>query len=120
MSLLGKTEEYIAPRDFSFNLLFGGEFPYGSSFSIGLVGKPLFRIIDQELKRGLSPVIILHPYELVYPGSSGRLTRDLMRNPLFLPFLRDKSSFLAELLRSFPVSPLGTYLDETLKIREAR
>ena len=120
LSLLGKTEEYIAPRDFSFNLLFGGEFPYGSSFSIGLVGKPLFRIIDQELKRGLSPVIILHPYELVYPGSSGRLTRDLMRNPLFLPFLRDKSSFLAELLRSFPVSPLGTYLDETLKIREAR
>jgi hypothetical protein len=43
-----------------------------------------------------------------------------MRNPLFLPFLRDKSFFLAELLRSFPVSPLGTYLEETLKIREAR
>jgi hypothetical protein len=120
LRLHGKNEEYLAPRDFSFNLLWGGEFPYGSSFSIGLMGTRLFRIIEQELKRGLSPVIILHPYELVSPRTSTRLARDLMRNPLFLPFLRDKSSFLAELLRSFPVSPLGTYLDETLKIREAR
>ena len=119
LRLHGKNEAYLAPRDFSFNLLFGGEFPYGSSFSIGLIGTRLFRIIEQELKRGLSPVIILHPYELVSPGTSTRLTRDLMRNPLFLPFLRDKSFFLSELLRSFPVSPLGTYLDETLKIREA-
>ena len=119
LRVLGKNDEYMAPRDFSFHLLFGGEFPYGSSFSIGLMGTRLFRIIDQELKRGLSPVIILHPYELVNPGVSTRLTRDLMRNPLFLPFLRDKSAFLAELLRNFPVSPLGTYFDETLKIREA-
>jgi hypothetical protein len=120
LRLLGKNEEYVAPRDFSFNLLFSGEFPYGSSFSIGLMGTRLFRIIEQELKRGLSPVIILHPYELFSPGSSTRLTRDLMRNPLFLPFLRDKSFLLAELLRSFPVSPLGTYLEETLRIREAK
>jgi hypothetical protein len=119
LRLHGKTDDYIAPRDFSFNLLFGGEFPYGSSFSIGLIGTRLFKIIEQELKRGVSPVIILHPYELVSPGTSTRLTRDLMRNPLFLPFLRDKSSFLAELLRSFPVSPLGTYLDEALKVMEA-
>jgi hypothetical protein len=118
LRLHGKNNDYIAPRDFSFNLLFGGEFPYGSSFSIGLIGTRLFRILDQELKRGVSPAIILHPYELFSPGVSSRLTRDLMRNPLFLPFLRDKSSFLSELLRSFPVSPLGTYLDETLKIRE--
>lgn len=120
LSLREKNETYTAPRDFSFNLLFSGEFPYGSSFSIGLIGTRLFRIIEQELKRGLSPVIILHPYELFSPGSSSRLMRDLMRNPLFLPFLRDKSSFLIELLRNFPVSPLGTYLDETLKVREAR
>ena len=120
LRLHGKDDEYLAPRDFSFQLLFGGEFPYGSSFSIGLIGRRLFRIIEQELKRGLSPVIILHPYELVSPGASGRLARDLMRNPLFLPFLRDKSFFLKELLRSFPVTPLGTYLDEMLKIREVR
>lgn len=119
LRLHGKNEEYIAPRDFSFQLLFGGEFPYGSSFSIGLMGRRLFWIIEQELKRGLSPVIILHPYELVSPGASTRLARDLVRNPLFLPFLRDKSFFLAELLRTFPVSPLGTYLDEMLEIREA-
>jgi len=111
---------YTAPRDFSLRLLLDGEIPYGSSFSIGLMGTRILKIIGQELKRGLSPVIILHPYELVRPASSTRLTRDLARNPLFLPFLRDKSDFLSALLRNFPVSPLGTYLDENLKITESQ
>jgi hypothetical protein len=120
LKLRGKNEStYNAPRDFSFKLLFNGEFPYGSSFSIGLMGKWIFRIIERELKRGVCPVIILHPYELVRPAPSSRLTRDLMRNPLFIPFLRDKSAFLAGLLRRFPVSPLGTYLDEALKVMES-
>jgi hypothetical protein len=110
---------YTSPRDFSLRLLFNGEIPYGSSFSIGLMGARVLNIIERELKRGLSPVIILHPYELVKPASSTRLTRDLALNPLFLPFLRDKSVFLSDLLRNFPVSPLGTYLDENLKITES-
>lgn len=110
---------YIAPRDFSPKLLLDGEIPYGSSFSIGLIGHGILKIIEQELKRGRSPVIILHPYELVKPVSSSRLTRDLIRNPLFLPFLRNKSAFLADLLRNFPVSPLGTFLDESLKVMDA-
>ena len=108
---------YTAPRDFTFKLLLNGEFPYGSSFSIGLLGRQILKIIERELKRGHSPAIILHPYELVKPQSSARLTRDLMRNPLFVPFLRDKSGFLKELLQNFPVSPLGTYLDEMLASR---
>lgn len=109
---------YTAPRDFSFKLLFGGEFPYGSSFSTGLLGKNNLKFIEMDLKRGLSPVIILHPYELVKPARSTRLTRDLIVHPLFIPFLHDKSSFLAALLRNFPVSPLGTYLDESLQLME--
>jgi hypothetical protein len=106
--------QYTAPRDFSFKLLLNGEFPYGSSFSIGILGRQILRIIERELKRGHSPSIILHPYELVKPPSSARLMRDLMLNPHLLPFLRDKSGFLKQLLQNFPVSPLGTYLDETL------
>ncbi|HEY5730616.1 MAG TPA: polysaccharide deacetylase family protein [Anaerolineales bacterium] len=106
--------QYTAPRDFTLKLLLNGEFPYGSSFSIGLMSKQILRIIEQDLKRGRSPSIILHPYELVKPPSSARLTRDLIRNPHLLPFLRDKSGFLKSLLEHFPVSPLGTYLDEML------
>ncbi|HSG43061.1 MAG TPA: hypothetical protein VLA72_07890, partial [Anaerolineales bacterium] len=45
-------QEYTAPRDFSFRLLLNGEFPYGSSFSIGFLGRRILRIIEQELKRG--------------------------------------------------------------------
>lgn len=117
--LRGSNGNYVAPRDFSPRLLLDGEIPYGSSFSIGLAGHGILKILEQELKRGHSPVIILHPYELVKPASTLRLTRDMIRNPLFLPFLRDKSAFLADLLRNFPVSPLGTYLDEVLKVRDS-
>jgi hypothetical protein len=113
--LRASRQDYVAPRDFSFKLLFNGEFPYGSSFSVGLLGKNVLKFIEHELKCGLSPVMILHPYELAKPARSARLARDLFLHPLFLPFLRNKSSFLSELLRSFPVSPLGTYLDESLK-----
>jgi len=111
-------ENYVAPRDFSFKLLLNGEFPYGSSFSIGLMARRILSIIEDELKRGQSPVIIMHPYELVSPGSSLRLTRDLIRNPLFVPFLWDKSPFLRDLLLNFPVSPLGTYLEEIVASNE--
>jgi hypothetical protein len=110
------TEPYTAPRDFSSRLLLQGEFPYGSSFSIGLLGKGILGFIGRELKRGLCPSIILHPYELVKPPSSTRLRRDLMLNPHLVPFLRDKSGFLKDLLRNFPVSALGTYLDEALTL----
>ena len=93
LRLRGENGNYVAPRDFSVRLLLDGEIPYGSSFSIGLIGHRILKLIEKELKRGHSPVIILHPYELVKPASSTRLTRDLMLNPLFLPFLRDKSAF---------------------------
>ncbi|GAB4456931.1 MAG: hypothetical protein Kow0070_07960 [Anaerolineales bacterium] len=105
---------YAAPRDFTFKLLFKGEFPYGSSFSIGLLGRQIFKFIERDLQRGLSPSIILHPYELATPPLTARLTRDLILNPHLLPFRRNKAGFLKSLLERFPVSPLGAYLDETL------
>ncbi len=114
--LRGASGDYTAPRDFSFKLLLDGEFPYGSSFSIGLMSKQILKIIERELKNGLCPSILLHPYELVKPPPSSRLTRDLMLNPHLMPFLRDKSRFLKDLLHNFPVSPLGAYLDETLNV----
>ena len=107
-------ENFVAPRDFSFKLLLGGEFPYGSSFSIGFTPRCILSIIDEELKRGHSDVSIMHPYELVKPPSSSRLTRDLIRNPHLVPFLWDKSPFLRNLLRSFPTSSLKSYLDEVI------
>ena len=116
IGLKTNSSTYTAPRDFSFKLLLNGEFPYGSSFSTGILGKNNLKFIEMDLKRGLSPVIILHPYELVKPARSTRLTRDLIVHPLLIPFLHDKSSFLAALLKNFPVSPLGTYLDESLEI----
>lgn len=104
-----------APRGFSLGLLASGEIPYGSSFCIGVMGRLVLKIIEQELKAGRSPVIILHPYELVAPEAwPSRLAADLLLNPLLWPFTWDKSRFLADLLRCFPTSSLARYLDEAL------
>lgn len=108
---------YTAPRGFTFKLLLKGEFPYGSSFSIGLLNEGIFKFIERDLKRGVCPSIILHPYELVTPSLSARLTRDLILNPHLLPFRRNKAAFLKSLLERFPVSPLGVYLDEVLALQ---
>jgi len=115
-----KDSAYTAPRDFTFKLLFNGELPYGSSFTIGLLGNNILKIIERELKLGRSPSIFLHPYELVRLPDSARVARDLILNPHLIPFLRDKSGFLKSLLKHFPVSPLGTYLDEVLKAKAAK
>jgi hypothetical protein len=116
LRLYGRGENYHAPRGFSMRLLGGGEIPYGSSFSIGIMGGMILKILERELKAGNSPVIILHPYELVTPLNWPSRFQDLMRDPLMWPFTWNKSDFLSDLLRSLPVSPLGTYLNEILKV----
>ncbi len=114
-SMFGSPQNLSAPREFSTGLLMGGEVPYGSSFMIGLLSDNILRIIERQLKAGHSPVIILHPYELVRPERFvRRLWPDLASHPLLFPFTLDKSNFLKKLLRAFPVSPLITYLDEAL------
>jgi hypothetical protein len=116
LRMFGNNETYNAPRNFSMQLLANGEFPYGSSFSIGLSPSIVLKIIEKELKRGVSPVIFLHPYELVRPPKwFARTWRDVALNPLLFPFTVNKSNFLASLLRNFPVSPLGEYLNEVLE-----
>ena len=115
LSILGRSPSLSAPREFSTGLLLGGEVPYGSSFMIGLFPNLIFRILEREIRAGLSPVIILHPYELVRPEAFlRRLGRDVASDPLLFPFTLKKSNFLKTLLKHFPVSPLGTYLDEVL------
>lgn len=115
LALLGPSSDLSAPREFSTGLLLGGEVPYGSSFMIGLMPALILRILERELRAGLSPVIILHPYELVRPEAFvRRLGRDLLSHPLLFPFTLKKSNFLTTLLKNFPVSPLGTYLDDLL------
>jgi hypothetical protein len=116
LKVFGKSGQYTAPRDFSLGLLINGEFPYGSSFTIGMAGKRVLKIIEDQLKAGLSPVVIMHPYELMSSSKwFSRVWWDIVLHPTLLPFTWNKTGFLASLLRHFPVSSLGGYLDETLE-----
>lgn len=119
LPLFGTPHNLTAPRQISIGLLLGGEVPYGSSLMIGLLNEAIFPILERELKSGNSPVIILHPYELVRPEAFlRRMLPDVASHPALFPFTLNKSGFLKKLLQRFPVSPLGTYLDETLTTRE--
>ena len=118
LKLFGPQQEYHAPREYSLRLLFSGEFPYGSSFSVGIFDGLILKIFERELKAGRSPVIFLHPYELVSPTNwPNRLLPDLIRHPLLWPFTWNKSGFLKTLLRNFPVSPLATYYEELIALQ---
>jgi hypothetical protein len=116
----GTRSDFTSPRDFSSSLLLNGEIPYGSSFMTGVLSSAVFRIIERELKAGRSPVIFLHPYELVRPPAFlRRMWVDLLTHPFLIPFTLDKSGFLKRLLQAFPTSSLITYLDEALALQEA-
>jgi len=106
-------KELTAPRNMTFKLLRGGEFPYGSSFTSGLFPRVVSNIIEREFKAGKSPVIFLHPYELVTPPRLiQRFAKDLALHPEFLPFMFNKSKFLKDLLRRYPTSTMQEYLKE--------
>ena len=117
--IFGRADSTLqAPRHLAMKLLLGGELPYGSSFTIGLFSNFVLRILEKELSLGHSPVIILHPYEIVRPENwPRRLGWDLVTHPQLLPFIVNKSGFLNEVLRSFPVSSLACYLGEALALR---
>lgn len=116
LPLLRRPARFSAPRHMTLRLLCGGELPYGSSFIIGLGETMVLKILEKVLKDGVSPVTFLHPYELVRPYHwPRRIRRDLLMRSLLLPFTRNESRFLKTLLRSFPVSPLGNYLEEMSK-----
>lgn len=112
--LLGKPKNIQAPRRMNLPLVLGGEFPYGSSMMSGLFAPIVYKIIEKQLKAGLSPVIFLHPYEIIPPEKwPSRFARDLLSNPLLYPFTLSKLNFLNDLLRSFPISSMKDFLTES-------
>jgi hypothetical protein len=114
--LFGRPSKIEAPRNMNLPLVLGGEFPYGSSLMSGLFARTVFGIIEKELKAGLSPVIFLHPYEIISPKRwhSGFM-RDLSSNPLLYIFTLNKSAFLSDLLGSFPISTVDDFIRESVQ-----
>lgn len=113
LPLFKTPKEFSAPRHMNLNLVLGGEFPYGSSFTSGLFRKTVYRIIEREFKAGKSPVIFLHPYEIVTPtGYPQNFIVDMLHHPLLFPFTFNKSKFLKDLLKNFPTSTMQDYVNE--------
>jgi hypothetical protein len=112
---LKSPENLQASRHMTPSLLLGGEFPYASSMMSGMFPKMVFKIIEKELKKGLSPIIFLHPYEIVKPDKwFNRIAKDVLRHPLLFPFTWNKSSFMDELVKSFPISPVIDFVNESI------
>jgi hypothetical protein len=115
----GRDTSPLAPRVLSLQLIRRGEIPFGSSFMSGIYQRGVLKLIEQELREGLSPALILHPCELVRNGGwPSRLRQEALRHPLIIPFFRDKSGFLKEIVSKFPTSSMQSYLDELLQYHE--
>lgn len=113
--LFGHPNTLLASRHMSMELIMGGEFPYASSMMSGLFPRMVFKIIENELKKGLSPIIFLHPYEIIKPENwPNRLAKDIAAHPMLYPFTLSKSSFLDDLIRSFPISPMIDFVNENI------
>lgn len=113
LPLLSIPTKFTAPRHMNFKLVTGGEFPYGSSFTSGLFRKMVYKIIERDFKAGKSPVIFLHPYEIVTPkGYPKNFIVDMIHHPLLFPFTFNKSKFLKDLLKNFPTSTMQSYVNE--------
>ena len=113
LSLRHNEVEVVAPRQFNSKLLAQGEVPFGSSFMIGLTPRLVLRRIEQELKKGLSPVLILHPYEIVRPPNFlSKMAQEIVINPQLFPFLIGKRPFLRELVANFPLSTMRDHLKQ--------
>ena len=105
--------EFNAPRNMNLKLIRGGEFPYGSSITSGLFPRTVYNIIEREFKAGKSPVIFLHPYEIVAPTRwFQRIVPDLLHNPALLPFSLSKSKVIKDLLKNFPTSSMQDFIKE--------
>ncbi len=116
LPLLTKPKKLSAPRKMDIPLVIRGEFPYGSSMMSGLFRKIVFSIIEKELKAGLSPVLFLHPYEIISPENFiKKFAVDMLHHPLLYPFTINKSDFLKDLLKNFPTSTMKDYLNEHSK-----
>ena len=113
LPLLNAPREFTAPRHMNLKLVSGGEFPYGSSFTSGLFRKMVYKIIERDFKAGKSPVIFLHPYEIVTPkGYPQNFIVDMIHHPLLFPFTFNKSKFLKDLLKNFPTTTMQDYVNE--------
>lgn len=113
LPLLNMPTEFNAPRYMNLKLVSGGEFPYGSSFMSGLFRPIVYKIIEREFKAGRSPVIFLHPYEIITPkGYPQNFVVDMIHHPLLFPFTFNKSKFLEDLLKNFPTSTMQDYIKE--------
>jgi hypothetical protein len=111
--LFGRLKNLSAPRHMNLSLLLSGEFPYASGMMSGLLPKTVYKIIEAELKRGLSPIIFLHPYEIVRPDRwRNRLDWDLALHPQLYPFTLSKATFLDDLVKSFPITTMIDFVNE--------
>ena len=115
LPLFGAPSSFEAPRNMNLPLVLGGEFPYGSSMMSGLFPRLVFKIIERELKAGKSPVIFLHPYEIVSPNKwPADFMRGLAANPLLYSFTWNKSAFMRDLLHAFPTSTIDSFISESI------
>lgn len=112
-NIFGNDLQWRWPRNLSLKLFLQGEFPYGSGFAIPLLGKKILSWIDNCIKDGQSPVLVLHNFQLAQPGTFfKKIFRGKPGNLLQLIYLINCRELVISILRNFPVGRMDHWLKE--------
>ncbi|MDR2849332.1 MAG: polysaccharide deacetylase family protein [Verrucomicrobiota bacterium] len=103
LMLYGGEARMALPRHLSFgNILRTGEFPFGASYFVGLLGGAVRPLIRQMNRRGRPAVVFLHNWQVV-PRPAGAFPPPgyVWRHPLYWPLARNIAGAFRRLLAEF-------------------
>jgi hypothetical protein len=103
------------PKPLEFKLLMN-EFPFGSGFFIGLLGKRLDFFIRKTQRQNMIPILMMHPWQILErPSQAGFLkTAYLIKHPLFIPY----SFYIEKSLLNILKANESISIRDFLKVRE--
>lgn len=94
-----KRKSYF-PKHLNAKLIFG-EFPFGSGYYMGLLGKSIGHLIRHEERKGRSCVLFFHPWQILTPPPEFMEKAFLLIHPKWIPYSFNIRKTIIHLLKNF-------------------
>lgn len=94
-----RREPYF-PKHLNLKLI-AGEFPYGSGYCLGLLGKSISHLIKYEERKKRSSLIFFHPWQMHAPPPCFLEKKFLITNPKWIPYSSNIRKTIIHLLKNF-------------------
>ena len=102
----------VLPRPLSPGMMLK-EFPYGSGIGASLFGSLISSFLRRSQLKGLSSVLMLHPWQLLIPPEIQRFNfrlKVLSSHPFFIPYTFNREKELSRLISRYSFTSFSRYL----------